>query len=128
MTYSKLASYYLHWISKINLWSYVKGNNKTCIDLNKVHPRVKYTHTHMRSKIHLPFIIYCGVEKDNTLLTFDGVENQLLTIFFVSFFLLSLATPKSYTIPLSLRLFPIAKKSGFFFCTEKLKIFECLRH
>ena len=87
-----------------------------------------HTHTHMRSKIHLPFIIYCGVEKDNTLLTFDGVENQLLTIFFVSFFLLSLATPKSYAIPLSLRLFPIAKKSGFFFFTEKLKIFECLRH
>jgi hypothetical protein len=83
MAYSKLASYYLHWISKINLWSCIKGNNKTCIDLNKVHPRVKYTHTHMRSKIHLPFIIYCGVEKDNTLLTFDGVDTKKLHQTFV---------------------------------------------
>jgi hypothetical protein len=83
MAYSKLASYYLHWISKINLWSCIKGNNKTCIDLNKVHPRVKYTHTHMRSKIHLPFIIYCGVEKDNTLLTFDGVDTKKLHHTFV---------------------------------------------
>jgi hypothetical protein len=37
---------------------------------SQIHTHTHMYQPHMRSKIHLPFIIYCGVEKDNTLLPF----------------------------------------------------------